>query len=545
MGPSLPLGNATPDAAELVGAQELADDARDGSQATLARRGAAYGAGIFISRLLGLLREVLLARTLGTSEAASALVVSQTIPNLARTLVAEDVSQGVLVPVFSRTMDEHGAQALARLGLVMSVVTTVFMVLVGGLVLLLAGPLVGLIGPGIGPAARHHLVIPMFRIFTITLVFGGMGTVGSAHLILRHRYFGAAVAVAASNVPVIIVLLLDRTASVITIAVSLGSGLVIQALAQRLMGGRLTKKRAPLAAFRDRETWLIVRRIATLSLPVAISLGMANLSGVIDTAYCSLVSTGGPAAFDKAFRLILVPYGIVALAIGAAAVNTFIAVAKQPALFGSRLSEAVRLECALLIPAALITTVYAQPLITLIFARGHFNAASIHLTTNAMRGLGVVLPAIGLSALGTRAWTTREMPWVPASAGIVGLVGNLVLDAALYKPLGLAGIALSTAAVHFSVGGFLVIRAVPNKIGLTRSVAPIVAWSLLIGAVGCLPVAVAHASGSSGDTALELSMLAIGLVLASAVALSCPVPDYRVLLGGLTKRGSSRRISGL
>jgi putative peptidoglycan lipid II flippase len=518
---------------------DVGDISGERSQATLARRGVAFGAGTFISRILGLVREVLLARTLGTSGAASALVVSQTIPNLARTLVADDVAQGVLVPVFSRTRDEEGVDALARLGLVVSVVTTMFMVAVGIGVLILTGPLVALIGPGISGETRRHLVIPMFRLFTITLAFGGLGTVGSAYLLLKHRYFGAAIAVAASNVPVILLLLLDRTASVMMIAVSLASGVVIQALTQRLLGGRPTRKRAPLAAFRDHATWIIVRRISVLALPVAISLGMANLSGVIDTAYCSLVSTGGPAAFDKAFRLVLVPYGVVALALGAAVVNTFIKVAKEPAVFGARLSEAVRLELALLIPAGAITTVYAQPLITLIFARGHFNSASIHLTANAMRGMGVVLPAIGLSALGTRAWTTREMPWVPAGAGMIGIIGNLVLDAALYKPLGLAGIALSTAAVHLSVGGFLVVRAVPNKRTLARSLVPITAWAVVIGAMVCLPVAVVHLKGSSGDTGLELGMLALGLIIAAGIALTCPEPDYRVLVGSLFRRRSS------
>jgi putative peptidoglycan lipid II flippase len=519
-----------------VATAKLADSAGESSKGTLARRGGAYGAGTFVSRLLGLVREILLARTLGTSGAASALVVSQTIPNLARTLVADDVAQGVLVPVFSRTRDESGAEALARLGLVVSVVTTGFMLAVAVVVLLLTGPLVRLIGPGIASEPRQHLVVPMFRLFTITLAFGGMGTVGSAYLILKHRYFGAAIAVAASNVPVILVLLLDKTASVMTIAASLAAGIAIQALAQRALGGRPTKKRAPIASFRDRKTWLVVRRIALLSLPVAISLGMANLSGVIDTAYCSLVATGGPAAFDKAFRLVLVPYGVVALAIGVAVVNTFIQVANRPDVFSARLAEAVRLELALLLPAAALTTVYAQPLITLVFARGNFNSTSIHLTTNAMRGMGIVLPAIGLSALGTRAWTTRERPWMPASVGLIGLAGNLALDALLYRPLGLAGIALSTAAVHLSVGSFLVIRAVSDRRAFAQSVLPMAGWAAIVGFAGCLPMAVLDVTTHSGGTALSLGMLGVGLVLSAGVAWVCPQRDYRALVESFLRR---------
>jgi peptidoglycan biosynthesis protein MviN/MurJ (putative lipid II flippase) len=195
----------------------------------------------------------------------------------------------------------------------------------------------------------------------------------------------------------------------------------------------------------------------------------------------------------------------------------------------------MRLQFALLIPVAAIMTVYAKPLITLFYARGSFNSASVDLTTEAMRGLGIVLPAIGLSSLGTRAWTTREMPWVPAIAGTLGLVGNFVLDAALYKPLGLAGIALSTAVVHFSVGGGLLVRAVPDKMRLIRSVAPILGWAVVIGAVSCLPMALIYVTEYSANTELQLGMLGIGIVLASSVAMTCPEPDYRVLLRSMLR----------
>jgi putative peptidoglycan lipid II flippase len=511
-------------------------DAGGDAQAVLAKRGGAYGLGTFISRLLGLAREVLIASDLGTSGAASGLVVSQTIPNLARTLVADDISQGVLVPVFSRKREEVGVDAVANLGLLVSIVSTAFMIGIGIVVLFLAEPLVQLIGPGITAETRKQVVIPLLRIFAITLAFGGLGTVGSAYLILRHRYFGAAVAVAASNVPVVLVLLIFRSASVTIIAISLAAGVVIQAIAQRVIGGRLGASRPSLSVLRDRDAWLTVRRIAALSLPVAISLGMANLSGVIDTAYCSLVSTGGPAAFDKAFRLVLVPYGIIALAIGVAVVNTFIGSASQPKVFTARMSEAVRLQFALLIPLAAAVTVYARPLITLMFARGSFNAQSVDLTTNAMRGLGIVLPALGLSALGTRAWTTRERPWIPAFVGIGGLACNLGLDAALYRPLGLAGIALSTAAVHFSVGGLLIVQSVEGRMRFVGAVIPIMLWALVVGAVICVPMAAIALVGYSPSTTLRLVALAVGCLMALATALACPDPEYRLLLRGLLRR---------
>jgi len=513
-----------------------ADGSGDEHQAVLARRGLAYGAGTFISRVLGLGREVLIARDLGTGSSASALVVAQTVPNLARTLVADDVAQGVLVPIFSRTRDKDGAEALASLGLVVACVFTVLMVCIGAAVALLADPVVALIAPGIPPHERARLVAPLLRLFAITLAFGGLGTVGSAYLILQHRYFSAAIAVAASNVPVVLLLVFDPTADVTLIAVSLALGIVIQSLAQRLLGGWVGHQRPSMAALRDRHVWRIVRRIAVLALPVSIALGMANLSGVIDTAYCSLVATGGPAAFDKAFRLALVPYGVIALAIGVASVNAFIGASKRPDLFSSHISSAVRLQFALLLPAGAIVTVYARPLITVFFARGSFNAASVQLTTEAMRGMGIVLPALGLSALGARAWTTRQLPWTPALAGIGGLIGNFALDAALYKPLGLAGIALATAVVHLAVGSGLLIMAVPKKMALLRSVAPMAMWALGIGAIADLPIAIGRLVASGVSTAGQLVMLAIGVALAVPVGLMCPEPEYRVLGRGIVRR---------
>jgi putative peptidoglycan lipid II flippase len=512
------------------------EGAQAGGEAVLARRGLAYGAGTVISRLLGVAREALIARDLGTSSAASALVVSQTLPNLARTLVAEDVAQGVLVPVFSRTRDEDGALAVARLGVITSIVTTLLMICVGGAVYLLAEPVVHVLAPGISAETQKHVVAPLMRLFALMLAFSGMGAVGSAYLILRHRYFGAAVAIAASNVPTVLLLLFDAKASVRTVALSLIAGLIVQSVAQRMIGGRLTKSRTPVSAVWNLDAWRIVRNIVALSVPVTISLGMANLSGVIDIAFCSNVATGGPAAFDKAFRLALVPYGVVALAISAASINPFIATANRPDLFRLRLREAVRLQLALLIPAAAILTVYAKPAVEVIFERGSFDSGSVHLTTEAMRGMGVVLPALGLSALGTRAWTTREMPWVPARASAAGLIANLVLDAVLYKPLGLAGIALSTAIVHTAVGSILLVRAVLEKKQFTASLVPVMLWSAVVGGVACVPMLVAATAHIHTNTLVFVGLVCGGFIAAIMTSFISPVEEYRLLFNSVLRK---------
>ena len=195
-----------------------------------------------------------------------------------------------------------------------------------------------------------------------------------------------------------------------------------------------------------------LKRILLLAPPIVISLSMANLSGVVDMAFSSLVSVGAPAALDKAFRLVLLPYGVFAVAIGVVALPSLARAALDHGDFDGELVRAVRLQAVILLPLAVATALLADDIVGIAYERGAFNEASSALTSDALVGVAVALPAMGLSLVGTRAWISRQRPWTPALLATARARLNAGLDAALIGPLGVMGIGFATAVVHAGAG---------------------------------------------------------------------------------------------
>ncbi len=471
----------------------------------LRRRTVSFGLGILLSRVTGLLREVLLSRSLGTSPAASAIVVAQVFPSLLRGLFADDVAQGALAPVLGRHHSRSAQRAVVQITRWSAVASTVLAVALALVALPSTGVLIGVAGPGLD-AGTSLMAEHFLRLLLPVVAVSGLAASGSALLVVRGRVGTIAVLNTVSNLPMVLGLIF-LTPSADGITKLLTAGLVLQAIGLFLTSGALSL-RADLesdeAMPREevrREGWSAAR----LALPVALSLGAANLSGVVDVAFASAISSAAPAALDKAFRLMLLPYGILGLAVTVAAVPALVAAADGTDHdYQLHLRRAVKLQVLLLLPAAAFLLALAEPIVRLVYQRGAFDEGSVQIVTHAVRGSAPLLIALGLSALGTRAWTVRRRPWLPAAAGVVGVAFNAGFDALLVGPLGVAGIALATALVHGALGGFLLVRAGLLNQGISpgrvlRSMAP-----GLLGGAFVLPLV-------AGPSQVDRPLAAVGL----------------------------------
>jgi putative peptidoglycan lipid II flippase len=293
---------------------------------------------------------------------------------------------------------------------------------------------------------------------------------------------------------------------------------------------------SPLAA-RDRtRLYRDLKHVGTIAPPVVLSLGMANFSGLVDMAFGSLAGSGAPAALDRAFRLMLLPYGVFAVAIGIVALPSLTQATGHGGEFDAELMRTVRFLAALLIPAAVALGLLSDAIVGLAYERGAFDANSRALTADALVGFAFALPALGLSLVGTRAWISKRRPWPPTAAMFLGLLVNAGLDALLIGPLGVAGIGLATAVAHGSVGLLLMLTASddPRYVGAQ--------FVRLIGRLGLL-VALGSAVGAAASALLasgpEAAADATGLVVgAMVIILAAPrfgVTEYQVLLSILTR----------
>jgi putative peptidoglycan lipid II flippase len=272
-------------------------------------------------------------------------------------------------------------------------------------------------------------------------------------------------------------------------------------------------------------------------LPVTLTLGLVNVSAVIDTLFASrlLDPDLAPAAIDKAFRLYMLPQGMFSVAVATILFPTLSRMAARGDLDGFRatVSTGIRQIAFLLIPASVVSAVLAAPIVRLVFERGKFTAADVSVVAGCLAAFSLGLVFNGWMLMLTRGFYGLQSNWIPTTVAVATLVLNAVLDAILYR-LGVWGIPLSTSFVNIAGVVALVVfmRRRIGSVDHARVGAAVVRITVAAAACG----AVAFAAWDVLDqllgrsTAAQIVSLGTALVVATGVYLgTCRLLGVREL----------------
>jgi putative peptidoglycan lipid II flippase len=416
----------------------------------LARSTAFFSVATGLSRVLGLVREVVAASYFGVSGAMSAFTIAFQVPNLIRALFADSALQGAFVPVFTELLEKgrkreafHVASSLFFLiTLALGAFTAVF--------ILFADPLMSVFAPGFDddPALKDLTVTLAQLMFPIVLMLALSGLV--VGMLNSFEHFSVpALAPVAWNLVIIGALagltpLFDGQDRIYAYAIGVLVGTLVQFLLPlpwlRGRGGRFS-----LALdWRNPN----VRKVLRLMLPVTIALGMINLSLLINSLVGTLVSENAPAAIDKAFRIYQLPQGLFSISIATILFPTMARFAARGAIDDLRatMANGMRQVFLMLIPSAVLMAVLAVPITRLVYQRGEFDAQATDLVSTAMVWWSISLPFQGVSLLFSRTFFSLQQPWATTALAGVNMVVNAGVAFALYKPFGIAGIVIGTVA---------------------------------------------------------------------------------------------------
>ena len=492
----------------------------------LARSTAFFSLATGVSRVLGLAREIVAANYFGISGRINAFTVAFQIPNLVRALVADAALSGAFVPIFSELL-ERGDRARAW-----RVASTIFWLVllgVGGLtaLLVLAAPLVIL--PFGDPGGDFDLAVGLSRVlFPIVVLLGLTGVV--VGILNTYEHFSVpALTPVFWNLAIIagLVVGVPRTdgedARLYVYAGSILAGTVVQFLLPlpwlRGLDGRLRV----VVDWRDPA----VRRFFALMLPVTITLGLINAQAVVGTLFASRLidESLAPAAIDKAFRLYMLPQGMFSVAVATILFPTLARLAARGDLagFGRTVDTGLRQIAFLLLPAALVSIVLAEPIVRLVYRRGAFTEDDVPVVAACLAAFSVGLVFNGWMLMLTRAFYGLQSNWLPTAIAIATLALNAALDAALYR-VGTWGIPLATALVNV-VGAAALLVVLRRRIGLRRlgstagSVSRILAASMVAAGVAVgLWYGLDAALGRSLGAQLLAVVAALGVASAAYVA---------------------------
>src|SRR5215216_5393099 len=508
------------------GRRPVATDARgrSGQARRIARNTAFFSFATGLSRLLGLAREVVAASYFGVSGAMSAFTIAFQVPNLMRALFADSALQGAFVPVFTELLEKGERKEAFRIASSLFLLICVVLGVITAVFILFAEPIMSVFAPGFddNPALRDLTVNLSRLLFPIVLLLALSGVV--VGMLNSFEHFSVpALAPVAWNAVIIAALVglvpvLPEDDKIYAYAIGILAGTVVQFLLPlpwlRGRGGRFTFA----LDWRNER----VRRVLKLMLPVTIALGLINLSLLINSLFGTLVSEQTPAAIDKAFRIYQLPQGLFSIAIATILFPTLSRFAARGAVDDLRrtMTNGVRQVMLLLIPSAVVMAVLAEPITRLVYQRGAFGTGATDLVATALVWWSISLPFQGVSLLFSRTFFSLQQPWLTTALSAANLAVNAAVAAALYKPLGIAGIVIGTVSgtIVMCVSQGAVLRRDLNGIEARRTLEVaarmLVAAALLAGAAWLVWDLLDSALGRS----LPAQILSVGAGIGAGLA---------------------------
>jgi putative peptidoglycan lipid II flippase len=512
---------------------------RHGHARRLARNTAFFSFATGLSRVLGLVREVVAASYFGVSGAMSAFTIAFQVPNLVRALFADSALQGAFIPVFTELLEKGERREAFRIASSLFFLILLVLGAVTALFVLFAEPLMSLFAPGFddNPALKDLTVNLARLMFPIVVLLALSGLV--VGMLNSFEHFAVpALAPVAWNLVIVAALVglvpvLPDEDEIYAYAIGILAGTVVQFLLPlpwlRGRGGRFTLT----LDWRDER----VRRVLKLMFPVTLALGLINLSLLINSLFGTLVSDQAPAAIDKAFRIYQLPQGLFSISIATILFPTLARFATRGARDDLRRTMAggVRQICLLLIPSAVLMAVLAEPITRLVYERGAFGNEATDLTSTAMFWWSISLPFQGVSLLFSRTFFSLQRPWATTALAGLNLVVNAVLAALLHGPFEIAGIVIGTVAgtIAMCVAQGWILRRELGGIEGGRTVAAALRMLVAAALLGALAYGVWYGLDAAFGRSLAaqavsvLGGIAAGIVVYAAAVWMLRVPEAR------------------
>jgi putative peptidoglycan lipid II flippase len=505
-----------------------------------------FGLATGLSRVLGLVREVVAANYFGAAGKINAFTVAFQIPNLVRALVADAALSSAFVPVFSELLEKGERKRAWR---VASTLFWLMLLVLGGLTALFV-----LVAPWvIAPfhAVDPHLAANLARVlFPIVALLGVSGIV--VGILNSYDHFTVpALSPVFWNLAIILGLALgvpsvsSEDAKLYVYAASILVATFVQVfLPMPWLRGRDGRLQLVLD-WRDPA----VRRVFKLMVPVTLGLGLINVNAVIDTFFASrfIDPRLSPNAIQKAFLVYMLPQGMFSVAIATVlfpSLARFAARGDTPG-FRDTVSRGLRQIAFLLVPAAVVSAALAEPIVRILFQRGQFQPAQTPVVADALAAFSAGLVFNGAMLMLNRAFFSLQSNWIPTIVALANLGLNALLDFAFYR-VGTWGIPLSTAVCNVAAAGALLVL-LRRRLGrldggtIASSTARIVVASAAVAAVS-------YGVWRPLDDALGRSfgaqVVSLGTALAAAgtvYLLACRALGVRELQALLSLRSRVRR----
>jgi putative peptidoglycan lipid II flippase len=509
----------------------------------LLRSVATVGGYTMVSRVLGFIREMLVAAFLGAGPLSDAFFVALRLPNMFRSLFAEGAFSAAFVPLFAGKIAKEGreaARAFAEDGLAVLLAALLGFLILGEI---LTPQLLDLIAPGFrADPGKFALAVELTRIMFPYLLYISLTALQGGVLNSLDRFAANAFTPVLLNLFLIAALTLVRPLTGQALAWAVAAAGFAQFLWLMLschqagMGLRLPRPRLTPE----------VRQLLRVMLPGVFGAGVTQINLVVSTAVASLMPSGVVSYLNYADRLNQLPLAVLGIAVGTAILPPLSRQVRMGDDAGAAATQNRGVELALLLtlPAAIALAVLAEPILAVLFEHGKFTARDTAATAPALAAYALGLPAFVLVKVMAPGFFARQDTRTPVKIAAATMLVNVALTVALGLALaqrdqGQLGIAFALSAagwVNALSLTFVLCRRGHFALDARarRSLPRIAVASLLMGGVLALALRLLEAP-LAGE--LVLRILALGLL----ILLGLLAYGGLVLLLGIADLGELKR----
>ena len=507
-------------------------------------------AGFLGSRVLGLLRSVIIAKTYGTEPELDAYFVAFRLPDLVFQLLAGATLASAFIPTFAGVRARDGEAASWRLASSVLNLVLIATAVIAILAFLLAPTLVPWLAPGLGEgtgreAELNDLAIDLTRVMLISPVLFAISGMFMGILNARRHFLTPALAPMFYNAAIIFAALVSDDVRMLAVAVVVGAALHLAVQLPDLKFAGMVY--SFVANWKDAA----VREVGTLMAPRVLGLAATQVNFYFIAIYfASRLGEGAISAVSFAWLIVMTPLGVIGMAISTAAFPTL---ADHAANDDDRLTptlrNALRMILFLALPAGAGLMLLAQPLVVVALQRGAFGAASTDLTVQALVFYAAAVAAHSGIEILSRGFYVNGDTKTPVMVAIGSMTLNLALATLLVGVLDLEvrGLALAlslSTTCEFLTLSFLLSRRMPGLVDRTLlgAIGRMLACTALMAAVVGGVLVALHTRGEF-DTLVPAF---IALVLGAGVGglsyliatLALGLPEPRQLISRVLRRGA-------
>lgn len=411
----------------------------------IAGRAGIVAAGTLLSRLLGLVRDQVIA-AMFTRVATDAFFVAFTLPNVLRQVLAEGAVQSAVLPVLASTREREGDAPARQFFASVRGASLTLLTLTSVAGVWFAPELVELFAGGYRDIpGQFERTVALTRWVFPYIFFMGTAALGMAALNTHKRFVATSFAPGLLNVAFIVCSLalpawFERhgTAPEFALAAAVLGGGLLQVVAQWPSLAKIGYLGRPRLELGDPR----VREVGRRMLPVLAGMGVYYVDVILARRFLSELGLGAQSYFSWALRLCDFPQGIFVMALQTAALPSLarLAARQDHEEFANTFAFGMRLALFVAIPATALSLALAEPLVVLLFERGHFDAGSAHETARALVAQGAGIWLVAAVRQLVSAFYALGDTKTPARVAALDLCAFIVAALLLRGPLGHAGV---------------------------------------------------------------------------------------------------------